>query len=242
MAEFNRFIEAGETVKRVLKSLGLPVPTSVSGATDATSRQMWALLTECGQELLSKYEWSMQIRTHTIVTDTGTTYALPTDFEYYVDETGWNNTGRTPLIGPLNLQQWRMLQARQLGGTTLRLQYIISEGNLELYFAPTPAQTLELNYIGRGWVQDADNTAIYRDFAEADTDIVLFAPRLMITMLKLKWREAKGFDTVAAAAEFNTALNDAKYNDAPKKSLALGSRQKFPYLGFANMTDTGYGS
>lgn len=242
MADFNRVETAGNIVNRVLSSLGLPTYASPSAATDKTCQQMWNLLTECGQDLISEYNWQALIRTQTITTDSGTEYALPEDWERYIDSTGWNNTGRLPLIGPLNPQQWRMLQARQLGGTTLRLQYVIRDSQIELYFAPTPSQTLQIDYISRGWVQDASDTTVYRDHPENDADKVLYRPRLMITYLKYRWRQAKGFEATDAEKEYKDALAAAKYADAPKSDLQLNSRAGFPYLNYNNMPDTRYGN
>lgn len=241
MSDFNRIETAGNIIRRVLGSLGLPQPQDVTAATDATSRQILALMNECGQDLVGEFDWQVLEKTHEFTTDTATEYDLPTDWERYMDDAGWNNTGRLPLLGPLSSQQWRMLQARQLGGTTLRLQYVIENNKIVLYFAPTPAQTLAISYISRGWIEDAADPTVRRDYVAADADKVLFRPRVMVAMLKYKWREAKGFDPRAAYMEYKNALDQAKYSDKPKSSLRLTGRQGFPYLGYVNMPDTGYG-
>jgi hypothetical protein len=242
MADFNRIETAGNIVRRVLGSLGLPQPADVVEATDATSRQMLALLVECGQDLVADFDWQVLDKTHEFTTTAATEYDLPEDWERYVDDAGWNNTGRMPLLGPLSAQQWRMLEARQLGGTTLRLQYVIENNKIVLYFAPSPAQTLAISYISRGWVEDAADPAIRRDYVANDADKVLFRPRLMVSFLKYKWREAKGFDASAAYMEYQNALDAAKYSDKPKSSLQISGRQGFPYLGYVNMPDTGFGN
>ncbi len=245
MANMNRRITAYEVVRRTLASMALPIPQSASGSTDSITMQMWALLTECGQELLDKHGgdgWEFFLKTHTITTVPGTlTYDLPSDFQAYVDATGWNNTARIPLIGPLSPQMWRLLQARQLGGTTLRMQYVIRADKIEFEFVPDDAQTLAIDYIGRGWVRDATVSTTYRDFVENDSDIVMYDPRLIISMLKYKFRQAKGFDANAAEEEYENALAQAKYNDKPKNDLRLSGRSDYPYLGYLNMPDTNYG-
>lgn len=240
-SNYNRFITANECVRRVLGPMGLPVPTNVFDSNDNTSKQMIALLTECGQELLSEYDWQALTKTHTIVTTTDVDYPIPSDLERYIDETGWNNTGRVPLIGPTSPQQWRMLQARRLGGTTLRLQYIIRGNNLTLYYAPTPSQTLQLDYITRGWVQDATDSTVYRDYPANANDVLMYHPLLITSILKYKWRDAKGFDSTSALAEYEKHLNAARYADRPHTSLPVSGRRSYPYLGQNNMTDTGYG-
>lgn len=70
MSNFVRYDTAGNLIKRVLASMSLPVPTEVSSATDSTSKQMWALLMECGQDLL-RHDWQILTKTFTITTEIG---------------------------------------------------------------------------------------------------------------------------------------------------------------------------
>lgn len=238
-----RYITAGEAVTRVLKSMSLSVPVSISGSTDSTTALLWHLLGQTTEKLVDKHEWQMLNRTYifnTVVDQLE--YPLPADFQNFIDETGWNNTSRIPLIGPLSSQQWRLLQARQLGGTTLRLQYIIKNDKLKFYFAPSAVQEIAIYYKGKGSYQDAADPAIFYDRPQVDTDLVLYTPRLIVAALQNQWRIEKGFDTTATQREMESALIDAKYNDKPKVTLSLNSRSKFPYLGYQNMPDTSYGS
>lgn len=243
MANFNRFISGYDICKRALRVIGVPVPVSISGATDATSIQVWALLTELGQELLGAFEWSMKTRTFTITTDPLVkVYDLPEDLSGFISATAWNNTSRLPMQGPMTAQQWALLVARNLGGTTITLQYRINNNQLELYYSPSEPATVSIQYISRGWVQDGGDPAILKDEMVADGDICLFDPRLMVAMLRWRWRRAKGFDTTDLEEEYNIALENAKNADVPGQDLDLsypGSSSN--YLGYKNIPDTGYG-
>lgn len=242
MADFNRIITAGTVVSRVLASLGLPVPSSPFGATDSTARQMVALLTECGQWLLDEYNWRILLKTQTITTTSETEYDVPEDLQRYIDSTTWNNTGRLPAIGPVSPQIWRMLEARQLGGTTLRLQYALRGSKFVLYFAPTPSQEIQVDYISRGWVQDPSDPDIRRDVPTQDADLILYQPDVIVNLLRYRWRDAKGLDSTSALGEFVRSMTRAKYNDKPHPDLKIGFQAGYPYLGYMNMPDTGYGS
>lgn len=242
MADFNRFITIGEVIRRVMGSLGLPKVTDVASSNDATARQMWNLAIECGQDLLDAHDWQILSKTFEITTTTALEYPLPSDFQRFVDETGWNNTSRIPLMGPIGDQQWRMLQARQLGGSTLALQYVIENDKVVLYYAPSPSQTLTMDYVSRGWIRDPSNPNQFKDIPVTDADIVLYDPRLMISFLKHKWREAKGFDTNASGAEYMGILDNMKYNDKPARDLSLSGRSSYPLIGIGNVSDTGYGA
>jgi hypothetical protein len=242
MADINRMLTGSEIITRVMNVLGLPVSASPASASDSTTKQMWALLTECGQEIMDEYDWEVINKVYTIsVQDPVLIYDLPSDFQQFLDSTGWNNTSRIPLIGPVSNQIWRTLIARNLGGTTYALQYVIRENKVEFYWAPSTAQTVTIAYQGRGWCQDASNPTIYRDHVQNNDDIVMFDPRMVITKLLLEWRKRKGFDTVDEQEAYNKALRVAKYNDAPKVDLRTAGTAKYPYLGYVNMPDTLYG-
>lgn len=242
MATFNKFKTANEIIRAVTGIQGLSKPTDITVSPDKTTQQMMDLLNELGSELLDKADWQSLIRTFSVATSAATEYDLPSDLMRFIDEAAWNHTNRLPLIGPLNPQQWRMLLARRLGGTTLRIQYTIRDGKMVLYFAPTPSQDLEMDYISRGWVMDADDNAIRKDYIEKAGDIVLFRNDLVIAGLKYKFRDAKGFDTTTARQQYKEILEKAIADDKPHQTLSLTGRSAFPYLGYINMPDTGYGS
>jgi hypothetical protein len=67
MADINRYITAKDVVVRALKILGLPAPVSPASATESNAKQMWALLTEVGQEILGEYEWQIRTKTFQVV-------------------------------------------------------------------------------------------------------------------------------------------------------------------------------
>lgn len=242
MSNFNAFKTANDVIRAVTGVQGLTKPTDISVSPDKTTQQLLDLLNELGSELLDKHDWQSLIRTFSVATTTATEYDLPSDLMRFIDEAAWNHTTRLPMIGPLNSQQWRMLLARRLGGTTLRVQYTIRDGKMVLYFAPTPSQDLEMDYISRGWVMDADDNTIRKDFVEKAGDIILFRNDLVVAGLKARFRDAKGFDTTDAERRYRAILEKAISDDRPHQALSLTGRSAFPYLGYVNMPDTGYGN
>lgn len=242
MADINRYITGLATVIRVMGILGLPTPTAAATATDSTTKQMWALLTEVGQEIMDEYDWQIINKTYELtIQDPVLEYPLPADFQQFIDATGWNRTSRLPLLGPISPQIWAMLLARDLGGTTYAVQYVIEDDQLKFYWVPSDAQDIAIAYQGRGWVKDATNPLVFRDFVENDGDIIMFDPRMVVTKLILEWRRKKGFDVNADQKAYDKALATAKYNDRPKNDLRTSAYGGYPYLGYVNMADTGYG-
>ena len=103
--------------------------------------------------------------------------------------------------------------------------------------------TLQADYYSRGWLIDGVQvpSPIYRDNVANDSDQILFDSRIVVPLLKFKWREAKGFDTAADSDAFNQAWDLVVGRDIPATTLSIGSSSGFPYLGFGNISDTNYG-
>lgn len=222
--------------------MGLPVPSVAASSTDQMVQQFWSLLNQAGLDLVDDpYPWQFLLKTHTITTTGATVYPLPDDFAGFHNNSAWNNTQRLPVAGSLTPQIWRMLKARNFANNTFILQYIIKGDQIELYTAPSVAQTLEIDYQSRGWVRDATNPLVFRDFLSQDSDFVLYDPSMMTSKLKLAWRSAKGFDTTAVQNEYDDAYERAKGADTTGMTLSLAPTAGFPYLGYWNIPDTGYG-
>lgn len=239
--EFTKFSTVAVVLAKTYRELGLTVPTSFVGNTDVTASQIVEFLTAAGQDLCMMNDWQYLHKEWSQVLVPGQSdYALPTDWNSFVDSTMWDNTARWPVIGPLTPQIWRMLKARLLGGNTISLQYRITGNMLHLYYPAASADTVVSDYYSRGWILGADMVT-YRDNPNTDGDTILFDPRIVTPLVKWKWRDAKGFDTSAQEKEFEEQWDLVVGRDIPAPTLSVGPRDTYPYLGYYNMPDTGYG-
>lgn len=239
--EFTKFTTVSVVLGKVFRELGLTVPSTFVGNTDITAAQLVEFLTSAGQDLCTMTDWQMLHKEWTVTLTSATTYPLPADWNSFVDDTMWDNTSRWPVLGPITPQVWRMLKARLLGGNTISLQYRIVGNQLVLYAAGAVGDMVVSDYYSRGWLLQADGVT-YRDNPGADSDQILFDPRIIGPLVKYKWRDAKGFDTVAASDEFQDAWDLIVGRDTPSPILSIGNRNVYPYLGYNNMPDTNYGS
>jgi len=238
---FTSTITGLEAVTAVLETLGLVSPTVAASSQDRIVKQMWRLATEVGEQLIAEYEWQRLLREHTIVTVPGTqTYPLPADWDSYLVDSQWNRTTRIPAIGALTQQEWQTIKARNLGGTTFAMMFIVRGGFVEFAFAGSTAQTVVLPYRSRGWVLAADNITL-RDNLQQDTDTVLLDPVLFKVALKLAWQSAKGFDITGTVLEYNRVYSNAVSADAPARSLSLRQGAGGVLLNRLNVPDTGFG-
>lgn len=227
---------------QAMSELGLVAPTTFVGNVDLTTAQILALLKSAGQDLCMMTDWQYLHKEWTQILGIGvTTYALPTDWNSFVDSTMWNSSTSLPVVGPITPQIWRMLKARMAGGNTISIQYRIIGNQFILFQALSAAQTIVSDYYSRGWILQADNVT-YRDNPGADSDQILFDQRIVVPMLKARWRSGKGFDTTSDVQDFNDAWDLVVGRDTPAPTLSIGSRSTYPYLGYGNIPDTSYGS
>jgi len=238
--QWNRTITGAQAVSDVMRNLGFTPPsTAVSSSTDQIAAQMWALASEVGQLLLDEHDWELLSSEHTITTTPAVTeYALPDDWHRYIPDAQWNRTTRLPVVGSLKEFEWQALKARNLAGTTFTMLYAIQGGNVVFYEPVDTVQTIVFPYVSRGWVQDGSD---YRDNLTSDSQVVLYDPQLFKLALTLAWKDAKGFDLTRSQAAYEAQLRAAKGRDTTSRTLSLVNNAGYPYLGYLNIPDSGYG-
>lgn len=239
MATFNRLITLNTAVSELMGSMGLLAPADVTASTDKTVIQMRYLANKVGEELLNENSWQVLDKDWTITTDGVTlTYDLPADWDHFYQDASWNQTTRMPTVGSLTNQEWAQLKARNLGGTTFAMLYIIQNDQLTFYSVGDTPQTIVLPYVSRGWVRSA--LGVLKDNLAANDDVILYDPALFKAALKRAWQMDKGFDSTAAQLAYKDALNAAISKELPARTLTLATPQ-YPYISINNLPITGYG-
>jgi hypothetical protein len=242
----SRYLSADDIINRAALEVGLlPVNSPVTD-TDQAYVQLVGLLDGAGQELCELNEWQSLVKPYeinTLDTDSGE-YDLPADFNYMIDQTGWDRTNRVAMGGPLSAQDWTYLAGRDLVSQTIYASFRQVDGKLNLYPQPPPdGLRITFEYISRNWLQEQGQTEPNRDTVGAGSDICILDPLLIIRFLKLKFLQAKGLPTQSAAHEFDTLLESriGKSTGAPVLSASRNGAG-FPYLDtYRNTGDTGYG-
>lgn len=247
-----RFETAGVIINRAAGETGITPVTDPFVSQDDTFKQLVILLNTAGQEMLALHEWNKITRSATIIT--GTTVAnpvdtgkfdFPNDFGYYIDQTGWDKTERLPLGGPMTAQDYSYLVNTNLANSTVFVTFRMNQG--QIWLLPDPpldGQELNYEYVSRNWVQPTGTTTEDErtDSATQYADTVLYEPILIVKFLKMRFLEAKGFDTTAAVAQFLTMFNSWTGKDVSAPVLRMARSRTFPYLGARNIPETGYGS
>lgn len=231
-----------ELVQAAAIEMGLQQPTSVYTTQELIPQQLGALLNLTGEMLVKRRVWRHLFREATVTTVSGQgKYPLPADFARPISQTEWDQVNHWPMIGPETPQQWQYLKSG-IVSTGPRQQFRMVGNNIEVWPAPgaTPL-TLSYYYISKWWVLAADGVT-YKPKCTADADTTIYDDRLMISGLKLRFYQAKQFDTSAFAQEFQTNLDDAIAQDSGAPILSLSRRPASPLISIDNLPESGYGS
>lgn len=245
----SRFDTAADIINAAAVECGLVAVSNPFTSTDPAFVQLCQLLTNTGRELLSLHQWNRLVKEHSITTnvppDTGN-YDLPADFGFFIDQTGWTPTNAglgLPLGGPLSEQDWAYLVNTNLASSTIFVSFKLSQGQFQVLPQPPP-DDLEINfkYISRYWVATAAApTVLAADKVTAADNVVLYEPILITKFLKLRFLEAKGFDTTGASQQFHSVFMQWTGRDISAPVLNAARMRLFPYLGWRNIPETNYG-
>ncbi len=244
-----RYDTAGDIINAAAVECGLTAVADPFASTDPAFVQLVQLLTNTGRELLGLFQWNRFVKEHSITTavppDDGN-YDLPDDFAYFIDQTGWTPTNAglgLPLGGPLSEQDWAYLVNTNLASSTIFVSFKMSQGQFQVLPQPPPdGIDINFKYISRWWVAlAAAATVAVQDRITASDNVVLYEPILITKFLKLRFLEAKGFDTTGASQQFHSVFMQWTGKDVSAPVLNAARMRLFPYLGWRNIPETNYG-
>ncbi len=241
-----RFDTAGDIVNSAAVEVGLLSVSDPYASGDTTFIQLRELLNAAGRELVKLHFWqglTQVFEFTTSDTDSGT-YDLPSDFSAMIPQTGWDKTNRVSMGGPLSAQDWAYLDGRDLVSQSIYASFRLVDNKLDIYPQPPPDGLLiRFEYVSRNWVVEADQTT-RKDRASLSSDVVRYDPILITKYLKLKYLEAKGFESSKAALDFeNMFLSMTGQDEGAAILSASRNSGGFPYLNaYRNTGDTGFGN
>ena len=232
---------ANDILNRVGVEVGLDPVNDPFSSSDKSYQQLSYLLNTAGEELSQLHPWEFLRGEATITTDGSDTYALPSDFLYIINQTIWDQTNDRAVYGPLTPQEWTALAASGDVSSTMYTYFRLVDDQIEFYPTPESGVSITYEYIDRNWVLDATTGTSYKDRVAQGGDTPRFNRTLLSRMLKVKFLEAKGFDTSKAQADLNQSfvLLTARNKGAP--ILSQGRKRRRGLLNSGNVPETGYG-
>lgn len=239
-------ISASEILNRVAVEVGLDPVVNPYSTNDQSFVQLQYLLNIAGEDLAIQYPWNMLVRDASIDTtlDPSGEYALPEDFLYITNQTVWERNNRVP-IQLLSAQDWAYLEGRQFAKDTIYAKFRLQMGKFTIYPQPVPSGLdIHYEYTSKNWVMDPVQQDKLKDDVTTGTDIPLYDKTLITRYVKLKWLEAKGFESGKAQDDFNQTFLNLTGHDkaAPTLNQGFGSRG-YPYIDvYRNTSDTNFGN
>ena len=229
-----------EVVQAAFDELGLyPRPIAAVLAGDQLTQQITALYTATGQMLVKRRTWRglLKQQTYTIGAPNTTLLALPLDYARPVNQTEWDTTNHWPLMGPMTPQQFQTLQSGIISEGP-RIKFRLVNNQIELFPAAQPGQVFVLNYVSKGWVvHGPGGNPTYLAKPIDDADEAIFDDRLMVAGVKLRFFQAKGFDTTSYTDDYNILLDDAIAQDSGAQKLTMAADPATYLINVTNIPD-----
>lgn len=175
----------------------------------------------------------------TQITFEKTKYDLPADYASTVPRTHWDLSKHWEMLGPSSPQQWEWLLSGFIS-TGPRIRWRLFGKYFQIWPGVSTNELLGFEYRSVSWAQSA--TYVPKTSFTADTDTCLYPDRLMVLATKLKYFEAKGFDTTAMYRNYLEEFQSVMAQDMSSANLSFAPRPGTVLIGYDNIPDTGYGT
>ena len=166
-------------------------------------------------------------------------YDLPSDYVSTVNRTHWDKSKRWEMVGPESAQQWEWLLSGYIS-TGPRVRWRIFGNKFQIWPGMNAGELLGFEYRSNAWAESVTGTA--KTSFTADNDRAIYPDRLMVLGTKLKYFEAKGFDTTALYRDYLMELETSIGQDTASPNLSFAPRPGTVLIGYDNIPDSGYGS
>lgn len=234
-----------DLIQQAADEIGIPQPSAIIGQVDDQSRQLLALANREGKDFSimanSRGGWQNLHKEHTFTTVSGTPdYALPSDFEYFVQRTFWDGNMLWELVGPITAQEKQILR---YGSVTSgpRRKFYIRENRMYLDPEPTTTgDTIAYDYYSNAWCQSSGGTAQQR--WAADTDTYKLDEDCFIQGMKWRFLRAKGLDYSEEKKAYDEDCMRVLARDGGARDLSIVRNEGVPFISMCNVPDTGYGA
>lgn len=166
-------------------------------------------------------------------------YAMPSDFEYFVQKTFWDGTMRWELVGPISAQEKNVLRYGVAVSGPRRRFYVRDS---RIFIDPVPDtdnESIAFDYFSNAWCQSSGGTDQTR--WAADTDTYLLDEDCFIQGIKWRFLRAKGLDYSQEKLDYDTDCMRVLARDGGSRDISLNARQGMRFLSTDNVPDTGFG-
>lgn len=220
------------------------IPSTIVGNTDPTAVRLLNLADRTGRTLRNLMTWQKMVQTYTFPTVDGTeTYALPSDFQRFLNYTQWDRTNYTPLTGPLSGAAWEVVRSGNVASSSQLMSVFRVAGNLfAIRPIPTSVRTIAYQYIGTSWILANGDSSPTKEYFTVDTDTCIFDDDLMVEGIRERFEAViLGVDFVPSP-ELQALIDAAVAADGGKGVITFGEPKWFrSVMNEGNIQDGGFG-
>jgi hypothetical protein len=166
-------------------------------------------------------------------------YSLPADYSSTVNRTHWDKSKRWEMLGPESPQQWEWLLSGYIS-TGPRIRWRLLGQYFQIWPGMNAGELLGFEYRSKAWAYNG--SGLPQNSFTADDDTCIYPDRLMVLGTKLKYFEAKGFDTTALYRDYLMEFETAVAQDTAAANLSFAPRPGTVLIGYDNLPDSGYGT
>jgi hypothetical protein len=167
-------------------------------------------------------------------------YDMPSDFQYFINRTFWDNAYRWELLGAIDAQEKQCLRYGMTQPVINRKFYI--KGN-KLWLIPTPTeigQIIAYDYYSNAWCQSSSGDA--QTAWVADDDTYLLDEDCFIQGMKWRFLRAKGLDYGQEKIDYDQDCQRVAARDSGSRVLSLvGNAHGNRFLDYDNIPQTNFG-
>ncbi len=165
-------------------------------------------------------------------------YDFPSDYDAIIPRTQWDKSKHWEMLGPEDPQQWEWLLSGFIS-TGPRVRWRLFGTYFQIWPGFSNNELLGFEYRSAAWAYDASGNP--KNSFTADTDTCIYKDRLIVNLTKLKYFEAKGFDTTAMYRNYMTELETDIAQNISAPNLSFAPKPGNILIGYDNIPDTGYG-
>ena len=166
-------------------------------------------------------------------------YAFPDDYDSIIPRTQWDKSKHWEMLGPEDAQQWEWLLSGFIS-TGPRIRWRLLGNYFQIWPGYSSNELLGFEYLSKGWARTAAGVA--KNSFTIDTDTCIYPDRLVVLATKLKYFQAKGFDTTALYRDYLTELETDIAQNTSAANLSFAPKPGSVLIGWDNIPDSGYGT
>lgn len=207
------------------RKYALSIPTSVINSTDTGVQQLYGLLKELIDEMITESKFNVVTLEATFVTtaaeDQGAMTTLaPYGYQSAIFETFYDRTLRRPLYGPVGESDWQALKAIPNPGPFYKFR--IRNDHLLLNPIPVaPLSTIAFEYMSSWAVKSVDG--VLQSTILADNDVFVFPDYIIRKGLAFYWKALKGLPYQADETQYYNLLNNYIAKDKVKSRINVSA-------------------